>query len=319
MQTRIRSAIGSAKIHLYAATGGSISALADLAGRAATGKRVLAEGVRIIEIDKLREWVLKLARHSFHERVEMFGLREDRADVILPAGIVYLRVAEILGVDRVYVPDVGLKDGLLLDQIDDLAEQGAFRERRKEVRASALALGRRFGFEEPHALKVTEFALELFDQLTDLHGLGEGDRTLLEAASILHDVGTCISLSRHHKHSYYLISESDMVGLDRRQREIVANVARYHRKRSPTTRHWHFEHLTEDERARVTKMAALLRAADVLDREHRQLVSAIVVRRADDAVHLDVAAEGELLLERWAAEKKFGLFEETFGIRLVMD
>jgi exopolyphosphatase/guanosine-5'-triphosphate,3'-diphosphate pyrophosphatase len=109
------------------------------------------------------------------------------------------------------------------------------------------------------------------------------------------------------------------VGLDRAQREIVANVARYHRKRSPTTKHWHFEHLALADRERVRKMAALLRAADVLDREHRQLVRTLVVRRADDAIHLDVAAEGEILLERWAAEKKFGLFEEVFGVRLAMD
>jgi len=318
-RTRIQAAIGKKKVHLFAATGGSIGALADLGGTVARGKRVLAEGVRVLEVNDLRDWVVKLAGHSFHERVEKFGLREDRADVILPAGVVYLRVAEILSVDRVYVPDVGLKDGLMLDLIDDLAHRGAFEDRRREVRASALALGRRFGFEEPHARKVAELALTMFDRLPDLHGLDDGDRTLLETAAILHDVGTVISLSRHHKHSYYLISESDIVGLDRRQREIVANVARYHRKRHPTTKHWHFEQLTPEERVRVTKMAALLRAADVLDREHRQQVRAVGVRREEDAIHLEPDAAGELLLERWAAEKKFLLFEETFGIRLVMD
>jgi exopolyphosphatase/guanosine-5'-triphosphate,3'-diphosphate pyrophosphatase len=318
IRARVLTALGREPLGFLAATGGSIVTLADLAGEAAVGGPVLREGIRVIEITQLRKWIQKLAGISFRERIEQFDLREDRADVILPAGVVYLKIAEIFGVDRVYVPNVGLKDGLVLDTIDELARRGALEERRRELRAAVLGLGRRYQLDEPHGLRVAELALSLFDQLGDLHGLGDEERTLLEAAAILHDVGLYVSMSKHHKHSYYLISESDLVGVDRRQREIVANVARYHRKAHPTTKHPHFAALSNKERAVVERLSAILRAADVLDREHRQNVRQVKVRPGESGLLLELDAEGDLLLERWAARRKFDLFENVFGAKLAL-
>ena len=318
IQARVLTALGQEPLRFLAATGGSIVSLADLAGEAAVGEPVLKEGVRVIPVAQLKKWVRKLAGVSFRERIEQFGLREDRADVILPAGVVYLKIAEIFGVDRVYVPGVGLKDGLVLDTIDELARRGALEERRRELRASVLGLGRRYQLDEPHALRVAELALSLFDQLGDLHALGEEERNLLEAAAILHDVGLYVSMAKHHKHSHYLISESDLVGLDRRQREIVANVARYHRKAHPTTKHPSFAALSHEDRTVVERLAAILRAADLLDREHRQNVREVKVRPGESGFLLELDAEGDLLLERWAARRKFDLFENVFGAKLAL-
>jgi exopolyphosphatase/guanosine-5'-triphosphate,3'-diphosphate pyrophosphatase len=292
--------------------------LADLAGEAAVGGPVLREGIRVIPVAQLRQWVQKLAAVSFRERIEQFDLREDRADVILPAGVVYLKIAEIFGVDRLYVPGVGLKDGLVLDTIDELARRGALEERRREVRAAAFGLGRRYDLDEPHAARVADLALSLFDQLGSLHSLGDEERTLLEAAAILHDVGLYVSMAKHHKHSFYLISESDLVGLDRRQKTVVANVARYHRKTDPTAKHPPFAALSAEDRTVVERLAAILRVADVLDREHRQNVREVKVRFEEGAILLELVAEGDLLLERWAARRKFELFEAVFGVKLAL-
>jgi exopolyphosphatase/guanosine-5'-triphosphate,3'-diphosphate pyrophosphatase len=318
IRARVLTALGREPLRFLAATGGSIVSLADLAGEAAVGGPVLREGIRVIPIAQLEQWIRKLAGVSFRERIEQFDLREDRADVILPAGVVYLKIAEIFGVDRVYVPGVGLKDGLVLDTIDELARRGALEERRREIRSAAFGLGRRYDLDEPHAAHVTELALSLFDQLGDLHSLGEEEKTLLEAAAILHDVGLYVSVSKHHKHSHYLVSESDLVGLDRRQRNIVANVARYHRKAHPTTKHPPFAALSGEERGVVERLAAILRVADLLDREHRQNVREVKVRFEESAILLDLVAEGDLLLERWAARRKFDLFENVFGVKLAL-
>jgi exopolyphosphatase/guanosine-5'-triphosphate,3'-diphosphate pyrophosphatase len=318
IQARVLTALGREPLRFLAATGGSIVTLADLAGEKAAGEPVLREGIRVIPVGDLRQWVQKLASVSFRERIEQFDLREDRADVILPAGVVYLKIAEIFGVDRVYVPGVGLKDGLVLDTIDELAERGALEERRREIRAAALAFGRRYDLDEPHGIRVADLALSLFDQLRNLHGLGDEARTLLEVAGILHDVGLYVSMSKHHKHSYYLVSESDLVGLDRRQREIVANVARYHRKAHPSTKHQHFAALSGKDRVVVQRLSAILRAADVLDREHRQRVREVKVRPGESGVVLELVADGDLLLERWAARRKFDLFETVFGVKLAL-
>jgi exopolyphosphatase/guanosine-5'-triphosphate,3'-diphosphate pyrophosphatase len=318
IRARVLTAMGREPLSFLAATGGSIVTLAELAGDDAVGEPVLREGVRVIPLARLNKWVRKLAAVSFHERIEQFGLREDRADVILPAGVVYLKIGEIFGVDRIFVPSVGLKDGLILDTIDELARLGALEERRREIRATALGLGRRYHLDEPHGVRVADLALSLFDQLGNLHGLGEDERTLLETAAILHDVGLYVSMAKHHKHSYYLISESDLVGLDRREREIVANVARYHRKASPTAKHPPFAALSREDRILVERLAAILRAADVLDREHRQNVQAVKVRRGENEILLELEADGDLLLERWAARRKFGLFGAVFGVKLAL-
>jgi len=316
IQGRVLTALGRAPLRFLAATGGSIVTLADLAGEAAAGDPVLGEGIRVIPIAQLRQWIQRLASISYRERIEQFDLREDRADVILPAGVVYLKIAEIFGVDRIYVPGVGLKEGLVLDTIDELARRGAIEERRREIRAAAFGLGRRYHLDEPHATQVADLALSLFDQLAELHSLGAEERTLLEAAAILHDVGLYVSMSKHHKHSYYLVSESDLVGLDRRRREIVANLVRYHRKAHPSTKHSHFSALSGKDRAIVQRLAAILRAADVLDRDHRQKVREVKVRPGEHEILVEVVADGDLLLERWAARRKFDLFESVFGVKL---
>ena len=319
LRSRIRTAMGPEPADFVAATGGSAETLADLIGEARDGPPVLTPGIRYVPLGRLRAFTLELATTPFHRRVEKWGLREDRADVILPAAVVYAKVAEIFGVDGFYVPAVGLKDGLILDLVAELERKGAIDSRRGEIRAAALGLGRRYSMDEPHALKVTELALSIYDQIEDLHGLAHEGRTLLEAAAILHDVGLFVSAGRHHKHSYYLISQSDLVGLDRRQREIVANVARYHRRRHPTTKHPPFLALTEQDQEVVRRLAAILRAADVLDREHSQHVKSVQVIRKKKRTILRVDADRDLLLERWASVEKFRLFEEVFDTSLELE
>jgi exopolyphosphatase / guanosine-5'-triphosphate,3'-diphosphate pyrophosphatase len=313
IRSRVATALGSERADLVAATGGSAETLGELIGRDAEGPAVLAPGVRTIEMVTLREFAQTLAGLSFNERIERYQLRPDRADVILPAAMIYLKVAEILGAETIFVPNVGLKDGLILDLVEELERAGALDSRRQEVRAAALGLGRRYRLDEPHALKVTELALSLFDQLEDLHGLPGEARTLLEAAALLHDIGLFISASKHHKHSQYIISESEVVGLDRAQREIVANVARYHRRRHPTEKHPPFAALSTEEQETVRKLAAILRVADVLDRDHSRHVSSVEATVKKKSLQLRVSADRNLLLERWAAQKKFLLFEEVFG------
>jgi exopolyphosphatase/guanosine-5'-triphosphate,3'-diphosphate pyrophosphatase len=124
IRARVLTSMGHEPLSFLAATGGSILTLAELAGEEATGTPVLREGVRVIPLSRLSEWIRKLAAISFHERIAQFGLRKDRADVILPAGVVYLKTGELFGVDRIYVPSVGLKEGLVLDTIDELARRG---------------------------------------------------------------------------------------------------------------------------------------------------------------------------------------------------
>jgi len=242
------------------------------------------------------------------------GLREDRADVILPAAMVYFHLATMAGVDSVLVPGVGVKEGLLLDLADDLVSHSSHELRQEQQLAkAAISLGRRFMFDEAHGLQVARLALSLFEQLQALHGLEDADRRLLLAAAILHDIGGFISKKGHHKHYFYLISRSELPGLSPTDMLMVANIARYHRKNIPRPTHPEFMRLSEANRDRATRLAAILRIADALDRTHLQSVDGVEAEAGSEQVRLRLECNGDCLLERWALSQKKGLFEKIFA------
>jgi exopolyphosphatase/guanosine-5'-triphosphate,3'-diphosphate pyrophosphatase len=305
---------GKTKVAGFIATGGNIESLARMAGT------IDENGVGRLPLARLREVIEKLASMPYRQRVEQLGLREDRADVILPASMVYERIAVVAGFEEIMVPFVGVKDGVVLDLVDDYTRREPHRRRRDEVvYGGALALGRRYRFDDAHGRHVASLSLALFDQLLDLHGMTDADRTILMAAGVLHDVGTFIGYKKHHKHSLYIISQSELPGFAPNEILMVANVARYHRKGGPANHHELYMALESSERERVAKLAALLRIADALDREHKQTVTAVRALTTPKAVRLEVEGEGDLILERWAVENKRGLFEQTFDNKLRID
>lgn len=309
------SRIVHAKVAGFIATGGNIEALAKLAG----GEPDKA-GVLSVEVTELRSIIDRLVRLPYKERLTQLGLREDRADVILPAAMVYERVALLAGADTILVPNVGVKDGLVLDMLEQQTGGGRRRSTQdRAITAGALALGKRFHFDEPHARHVARLCASLFDQLRKTHGLDREDRRLLLAAALLHDIGTFIALKRHHKHSLYIISASELPGLTQNEIDMVANIARYHRKSGPSSHHEAFMRLGDKDRDRVTRLSALLRLADALDREHMQRVESVSADIDGDTLHLAIDGRGDLLLERWALQKKAQLFEKTFDLKVEMD
>lgn len=296
----------------FIATGGNIEALAEFAG-AVPDER----GVAPLPVADLQKAIQLLSPLSFADKIARFGFRPDRADVILPAAMVYLRVAQVAGVETILVPHVGVKEGILLDIMDDLAQHRTHEERALvQVSAAAVALGRRFLFDERHGKHVAGLASSLFEQLTDLHGLDARDRLVLRAAAILHDVGLFISYKRHHKHSLYILQQTDLPGLSATEMLMVANVARYHRKAGPKSHHSSYMSLPPAERMRVGKLAGILRLADALDRQHLGRVTEAKASLHGLELVLETKGEGDLLLERWAVSRKQGVFEEAFGLKV---
>jgi len=295
----------------YIATGGNIEALAKLAGFPDE------VGLTHLPVETLRSVIEQLARLSYHQRVDDLGLREDRADVILPAAMVYERLAELCGADEILVPHVGIKEGVLYDLVDQLVSRQDHEDRReREVLQSAVTVGRKYLFDEAHARHVAVLATSLFDQLKSLHGLSAEDRRILQAAALLHDVGQFVSYKGHHKHSLYLISHSELPTFSQREMQMVANVARYHRKAHPAEHHVSFTALSEAERERVTKLAAILRVADSLDREHAQRVTGVTAKMTDAEVVLWLDGTAGVLLESWTLKQKANLFSKLFDRKI---
>jgi exopolyphosphatase / guanosine-5'-triphosphate,3'-diphosphate pyrophosphatase len=308
----LESRIGQQKLDLCVATGGNAEALGDLR------KRLLGkDSPFVITRPDLDALVDTLQGMSFAQRIQELYLRPDRADVIVPASIVLQTILRQAGVDQIQVPNVGLKDGLLLDIVQDLYDQTA-RLHRDQVLTSALQIGRKYAFDEPHAVAVSRFAVQLFDETQRLHHLNEENRLLLEVAAMLHDIGHFVSATEHHKHTFYLLNATPLIGLTKPQRAVVANVARYHRKSAPSLQHESFKVLPAKDRVSVSKLSSILRLADALDHEHAGKVSDIVVEDIRPRFVIKLHGQGDLLLEKWALVKRIPLFEEIFGVKVVI-
>ncbi|CAN5768387.1 Ppx/GppA phosphatase family protein [soil metagenome] len=307
-----RISVETGNIEGVIATGGNIEELARMS-RAPSDEK----GAARLSLKALDSTIDRIASMSTQERIDELGLRPDRADVILPAALVYERVARLARADEIIVPFVGLKEGLLLDAMLSVAQHRDHLDRQqREVVTGAIALGRRYLFDEAHAHQVTRLALSLFDQLHERMELSDGDRLILLAAAMLHDVGQYISYRRHHKHSYYLIANASLPDINPHDTLLVALVARYHRRAEPGPDHEGFAELDDDEQTRVTKLAALLRIADALDRQHRQHVQEVRAKLSRSTLRLDVSTNGDLMLEEWAIEKKAQLITRVLDVEL---
>jgi exopolyphosphatase/guanosine-5'-triphosphate,3'-diphosphate pyrophosphatase len=309
---RMKKEIGKQKIQLCVGTGGSIESMGDLRQRL-FDKNTSAK----ITAEELTQLVTRLQSMTTEQRIRDLQLRPDRADVIVPAAIVLDAMVKRTGVGEVLIPGVGLKDGVLLDLANRVFSGPRIPE--DQIISSALQLGRKFGFDEEHATAVARFSMQIFDETSSLHNLGSENRLLLQVASLLHDIGYFLNVSGHHKHTYYLLTASPMVGLTAPQAAIVANIARYHRKSLPKVQHEHYRMLPARDRVTVSKLAGILRLADALDYEHGGKVNQIEVRTGRRSITLKLRGEGDLLLEKWALSKKSALFESVLPARVSVD
>jgi exopolyphosphatase/guanosine-5'-triphosphate,3'-diphosphate pyrophosphatase len=250
-----------------------------------------------------------LAAMSVEARRKHFDPK--RAEVVVAGAAVLEAAMRHLALTSITAVGTGLRNGILVE----LSRNGAERPNGESAEA-LVALGRRFGFDEPHAAQVARLALTLYDGMGRLHGLDLRARRILEAAALLHDVGHAVSVQSHHKHTYYLVANADLPGFPDRERELVALVARYHRRSQPGRKRRDLASLTPTELRLVRKLVAILRVADALDRSHQQPVRDLTVRNGSSAVELRVRARGPLDLELWDAAREAPLFQKVFSRRL---
>lgn len=250
-----------------------------------------------------------LAALSPQRRRKRFDPR--RADIIVSGAVILETVARHLGVEAVTVVNRGLRDGILVDLLH--RHEGT---QHANLANAALTLGRRFFLDEKHARQVAKLALGLFDGLAALHQLPLSVRPYLEVAALLHDIGYAVNRERHHKHTYYLLHHADLPGLADRERELVARVARYHRRSPPELAHSGMEGLSAPEARTVRKLATLLRVANALDRGHQQLIRKLKATLGREAVTLHLTTRQPVDLELWSAEREAEFFRRVFGKRL---
>lgn len=259
----------------------------------------------------------RLRRLPLEERRDMPGLDPGRADQIIAGAALVHYLFDHLAIDTIEVCDQAMREGMIIDYMQSHWPKIKLSVQvRDPRRRSVMELGRRCNYNEAHGLQVARLALELFDQLQSLHRLPQETRELLEYAALLHDIGWHIGHSSHHKHTYYLIKNGDLEGFSAVELEIIANVARYHRRSGPKKSHEAYMSLRPAEREIVCKLAALLRLADGLDRGHYANVQRLRVVARGKHLSLRLLTTTDPELELWGARHKTGLFEEVFGRRV---
>jgi exopolyphosphatase/guanosine-5'-triphosphate,3'-diphosphate pyrophosphatase len=251
------------------------------------------------------------------KRAKLKGLDEKRIK-LLPAGLVLVYyILEKFGIKRVKISSQALREGIVLRYIKKEMSDGV-RVHLDESprRRSVLELVHKCDWHEEHSIHVAKIALKLFDELSDEMNLELQDRELLEYASFMHDIGYHISHRKHHKHALYIINNADLKGFKEEEIDVMANVARYHRRSTPKSRHSHFKKLDKNVKARVEKLSAILRVADGLDRSHFQNVRELEVKKNSDKIKLKIETETDPNLEIWGAMRKRFLFEKVTGKEL---
>jgi len=280
------------------------------------GRNDIKEGEEVLSMKELENTVKMLCSLNLRERKKISGMNPRRADIIIPGAAILHTLMRKMKLAEIQISRRSLRHGLLHDYL----MRGRYGYLKEEPRVSVreqsvLQLGRSCGFDELHARHVADLARQLFESGRDvgIHILGDGEKELLWYASMLHDVGMFLSFSNHHSHSYYLISNAELLGFYARETAIMAGTAFYHSKKYPKKRHPEFASLDPDAKETVKVLSMLLSIAESLDRTHHQLTRKARFSRRGKRLILDVEAMEGNEIELWALETRRKNFRKTFG------
>ncbi len=272
----------------------------------------------ILPAKALQDFIKTVSKMTPEEIVDVWGFSYSDAEVLYPSLLIYASFLDETKADEVLVPMVSIRDGLLLE-MSQLLLGPRRTDLTRQVINSAKALGQKYRYDDAHAANVASLAVKLFDQLKEDHGLGPRERLLLEVAGILHDIGTFISPQSHQRHSSYLIDAADIFGLRKADKDIVSKIALYHRRQVPGPADPAYMSLSRHDRAVVSKLAAIIRVAEALDKSHQQKIRDFTLERDRDTITIRPVGEPvDLSMERQALTKKDSLFTDVLGATLVL-
>jgi exopolyphosphatase/guanosine-5'-triphosphate,3'-diphosphate pyrophosphatase len=263
------------------------------------------------ELKKLADQIVTMAAD---EIAREYSVPPNEAEALPPALLAYAEVARLCSLDAIVVPRESMRDGLVLHMVRSIRDNSTVLFPEQTI-AAAVNLARKYQSDEKHGLHVAALARNIFHATRAQHQMGERELLLLEVACIVHDIGTFVASRGHHRHAYYLLVNSEVFGLSGTDLEIVANLARYHRRGGPQSDHPAYASLPRQARLTVNRLAAILRVADALDKGHTQRIQDPAVSIEGDDLRIVVGPGEDLALERVALESKGALFEEVFGLR----
>lgn len=308
--------IGTGRFDRVIATSATAAAVVCAVNRVRRSRREEADRLKATTA-QIRRFYRDVRERDLAGRRKILGIGPKRAELIVAGTAVFLRALELFHQPALHYSSAGVRDGI----IADLAARCVGRELsmlNRDQRRAVEQMARHYGVQVTHARKVAELAQRLFESLQPLHRLPPSLGKLLEAAAYLHDVGHYVSDMAHHKHSYYLVINSDLPGFTDTERQMIALLCRYHRRSMPVSRHSPFQTLDPESRRAILLLTPLLRIADSLDRSHEQRVSDLQVQFRNGSVAIALESVQDADLEMWAAERVAESFRETYQLPLTL-
>ena len=273
------------------------------------------DSLAAIPIADYEQFVEKTFPLPIDELVQEYHLSFPDAETLGPALLSMLHIARAFDVTQLRVSNVNLRDGLL----QELASQGVWSDDfQNQVVHSATDLARKYGADVDHARHVAHMAGLLFDALKPQHRLDDRYRLIVTLAALLHEIGMFVAIGSYHKHSQYLIENTELFGFSRRDLRLLALVARYHRRASPKPSHSAWSSLDRGDRVIVAKLASILRVADALDRSYSQRVREFSCSISRNRLVISIPGVEDLSLEQLALKECVRLFEETYGLKVLL-
>lgn len=321
----IRSKIQPLEVLRLVGTSGTIEALATLQARESLGTVPNPLNGYQFTRNQLANWIEKLRRMKYAERVSIPGMNDRRAEIILAGAMILHEVMTQLNLSNLRICERSLREGVIVDWMithglieNRLRFQASVRER------SVYKNAKKFNVNLEHSDRVAKFALSLFDQTQNwLHEWDTEERELLWAAAILHNCGHHINHASHHKHSYYLIRNAELLGFTENEINVIANLARYHRKSYPKKqKHESYRNLNSSrDRKIIDQLSPLLRIAVALDRRQIGAIDRFAIKLNIDnqAVIIEIYPkdpQDPCALELWSLDYKKPSFERAFRLTL---
>ncbi len=261
---------------------------------------------------KIRELLQELSSHTLAGRARIPGIGPRRAEIIVPGVAVLNEILQGMRLPRLYYSTAGVRDGIIADLARRKVGMEVARldaDQKRIVRSMA----RQYGVSTKHVKKVADVASMLFEGLRSLHRQPPFRGRVLEAAAYLYNIGHFVNEAKHHRHSLYLVANSDLPGFDDRERMIIANLCRYHRKSMPQAGHEPFQGLSPEDRRTVELMAPLLRIAVALDQSQQQRVERVEAQALEASVELRLFSDFDVDIEQWHASQVSPIFQQVYG------
>ena len=307
---QIRDSIGDRKPNCMITMGSDVR----FAAKLITGQTI-TNGLVEISLKEFEKTTDKILKRTPEELVTSHHMSLPDAQLLGPGLLTQLTIAKEFGVNKLMVANINLRDGLINEMAQDRGWSDSIRH---QIIRSATQLGRKYNFREEYAEHVAKLACKLFDQLQILHELPIRFRGVLHVAALLHDIGGFISSRSLHKHSMYIIKNSEFFGVGSKDQDLVALIARYHRRASPSASHVGYSSLSREDRVAVSKLASILRIAIALEQGQNQRIQKIACQYHPHEVRIVSADNADVSLEEIEVREASGLFETIFGKPVVL-